>query len=656
MRNHKRINPIANRGTRPRNAANFIARNLIVRALRQNCLHHILRGKSAFVGFIVDQADSIDLFDEEATCLLQLLTNYGTRCDVLSWKERTKTRSTTSDSSRSLSNNSIVFGFARDQKDMPDFFRSVADKIVALGGIDEHALAATFKAFFGRIPSSEILSAACHIPVDILNVYLRKGRTLRQAIENIQGYKAISETPAKVIEGPRLESLSGLGDVAKWGLSLAKDLGDYRNGTISWADVDRGVLVSGAPGTGKTLFARALGQTCGVPVHIHSLARWQAQGHLGDLLRAMRRAFSDAIKSAPSILFIDEIDAIGNRTDFKGDNEHYCREVVDSLLECLDGAESRTGVVVVAATNYPEKIDPALLRPGRLDRHLRIFPPDIDALSAILRYHLGDNLQSVDLTDIARSLEGATGAIIEQIVRDARRRSRHLGRDMIVEDLKHGFTRTRLSEDAFRRACVHESGHALVGYLLSKVSGNIPVAVRVRRERFAQQNDSGETEFYRIPGFDHTKSGYLAEMTALLAGLAAEDVILGGHAEGSGGAERCDLHLATMLAARLEGSLGLGGSLVYLMSSDDAEIMEQVRQDSHLRRQIHAMLKACAHRARTLISQNHEKLELLASKLAQKRHLTSADVATLVDDTIRENISSNFGRNDKDHATMLLSG
>lgn len=326
------------------------------------------------------------------------------------------------------------------------------------------------------------------------------------------------------------------------------------------------------------------------------------------------------------------------------------------VIQAASGSISRTGVVVVAATNYPEKVDPALLRPGRLDRHLRIFLPDIDALSAILRYHLGDNLQSVDLTDIARSLEGATGAIIEQIVRDARRRSRYLGREMIVEDLKHGLSQIRLSEDAFRRACVHESGHALVGQLLSAVSGSIPVAVRVRRESLTQQNDAGETEFYRTPGFDRTKATYLAEITALLAGLAAEDVILGGHAEGSGGVNRSDLHLATMIAARLEGSLGLGGSLVYLMSSDDAQIMEQVRQDSHLRRQIHAMLKACAHRARTLISQNHEKLELLASKLAQQSHLTSADIAALVDDTIRENISSNFGRNDKDHATMLLSG
>jgi hypothetical protein len=655
MRSLKHINPIANRGTRPSNAANFIARNLLVRALRRNCLHHVLRGKPAFVGFIVDDADSIDLFDEEATRLLQILANYGTRCDVLSWKESARKRLATIDSSRSLSNNSVVLGFARDQKDMPDFFRSVADKIVVLGGIDEHALAATFKAFFGRVPSSDILSAARQIPVDILNVYLRKGRTLRQAIDNIERYTNALRAPAKSNNAPRLESLSGLGDVAKWGLSLAKDLQDYRNGKISWADVDRGVLVSGAPGTGKTLFARALGHTCDVPVHIHSLARWQAQGHLGDLLKAMHRAFSDAIKSAPSVLFIDEIDAIGSRSDFKGENEQYCREVVNALLECLDGAESRDGVVVVAATNYPEKIDSALLRPGRLDRHLRIVPPDLDGRSAILRYHLGGNLGSVDLTDIARSLEGATGAMIERIVRDARRRSRHLGREMIVEDLKQGLSQIRLSDDAFRRACVHESGHALVGQLLSEVSGNIPVAVRVRRESLTQQNDAGETEFYRIPGFDRTKAAYLAEITALLAGLAAEDVILGGHAEGSGGADRSDLHLATTIAARLEGSLGLGGSLVYLVSSDDAKIMEHVRQDSHLRRQIHAVLKGCAHRARTLVSQNREKLELLASKLAQQ-DLTPADIQTLVGDIVRENVSSNCNHANKERATMLLSG
>jgi ATP-dependent Zn protease len=226
---------------------------------------------------------------------------------------------------------------------------------------------------------------------------------------------------------------------------------------------------------------------------------------------------------------------------------------------------------------------------------------------------------------------------------------------MTVEDLKHGIPRIRLSEDAFRRTCVHESGHAVVGQLLSAVTGSIPVAVRVRREKTTSQNDAGETEFYRIPGFDRTKEGHIAEITTLLAGLAAEDVVLGGHAEGSGGGKDSDLHLATILAARLEGSLGLGGSLVYLVSGDEPEVMAHVRQDSHLRRQIHAMLKACAHRARTLVSENRRAVELLADVLAQQGNLTSTDISTLAGEIIRENVTSNCGCNDKDQATILLS-
>jgi ATP-dependent Zn protease len=325
-------------------------------------------------------------------------------------------------------------------------------------------------------------------------------------------------------------------------------------------------------------------------------------------------------------------------------------------LESLDGVGKREGVVVIGATNMPEKLDPALLRPGRLGRHLKILLPDAEDRNGILRHHLGVDLQEESLSDAIAYLDGATGAVIEQVVRDARRRARHLGRKMTAEDLTHGIPRVRLSEDAFRRACIHESGHALVGQLLCAVTGNIPVAARVRRDNMVQQDDTGETEFYRIPGFDRTKASHLAEITTLLAGLAAEDIMLGGHGEGSGGEKHSDLHLATVLAARLEGSFGLGGSLVYLISSDEADVMEHIRQDSHLRRQIHAILKACAHRARTLISQNRETFEMLASKLAQQYHLTSADISTLIGETIRENVSSNFGRNDKDHATMFLSG
>ncbi|WP_441277184.1 AAA family ATPase [Tardiphaga sp. 172_B4_N1_3] len=629
---------------RPQNAAALIARNLIVRALRQHDLHHVLRGRPAFVGFVVHRAEDIEVFANESLLLLRETTEKKAIYDVMAWlKENARKVTNATDTIQTLSDKRIVFGFASDRMDMPDAFRSLADGIVILDPVDERALAATFQTLFHRTPSTSILSAAATIPIDVLNICLQRGLTLRQAAGRIQRYLSASREPQIAVASnhPRLENLAGLGEVADWGKSLARDILDYRERRIPWTDVDRGVLVSGASGTGKTMFVRSLGTTCGVPVHVHSLARWQARGHLGDLLKAMRSAFDEAIKSAPSILFIDEIDAVGNRRDLRGPNEKYSREVVNALLECLDGAEARQGVVVVAATNYPEKIDPALLRPGRLDRHLRIPLPDCQARLTILRYHLGHDLPAVDLADIATHLDGATGAIIEQVVRDARRRARHARRPMTTADLEHGLpSRIRLSEAALRRLCVHEAGHAFVGSLLSAESGSTLIDVRVMQE-ITQQNTGGQTTFRRTPGFDRSRTSYLAEITTLLAGLAAEDVVLGGHADGGGGEENSDIHLATILAARMDASLGLGGSLVYLTSDDPAEILAQVRRDSHLRRQVHARLKACAHRARTIISQNTGALELLETSLAHRRHLTAADISALLREINPDKFSSN---------------
>jgi SpoVK/Ycf46/Vps4 family AAA+-type ATPase len=638
---------------RPQNAAALIARNLIVRGLRRHDLHHALRGRPAFVGFVVHRAEDIEVFANEGLLLLRETTEKKAICDVMAWlKENARKVTDANDTVQTLSEKHTVFGFALDRMDMPSAFRNLADGIVILEPVDERALAATFQTLFRSRPPTSILSAAATLPIDVLNICLQREITLRQATGRIQRYlSAPKEPPITVASNyPRLENTAGLGEVADWGKALARDVLDYRERRIPWNDVDRGVLVSGASGTGKTMFVKALGNTCGVPVHVHSLARWQARGHLGDLLKAMRGAFDEAIKSAPSILFIDEIDAVGNRRDLHGPNEKYSLEVVNALLECLDGAEARQGVVVVAATNYPEKVDPALLRPGRLDRHLRIPLPDRQARLSILRYHLSYDLPDVDLADIATHLEGATGAIIEQVVRDARRRARHARRPMTTADLEHGLpSRIRLSEAALRRMCVHEAGHVLVGSLLSAESGSTLIDVRVLQE-ITQQNTGGQTTFHRTAGFDRSRSSYLAEITTLLAGLAAEDVVLGGHADGGGGEENSDIHLATILAARMDASLGLGASLVYLTSDNPAEILAQVRRDTHLRRQVHARLKACAHRARTIIGQNTRALELLETSLVRRRHLTATDVSALLENN-PDNFSSNCDRESADQVT-----
>lgn len=157
---------------------------------------------------------------------------------------------------------------------------------------------------------------------------------------------------------------------------------------------------------GKTVFAQALAKSCDVHLVLGSIGRWQAKGHLGDMLKAMRAAFDEARARVPSIMFLEEIDAVGDREKFSDHNAQYCTEVVNALLECIDGAEGREGVVVVGACNHPHKIDAALTRAGRLDRHIRIPLPDRKGREGILRWHLAGALVDADLSDVSERTEG----------------------------------------------------------------------------------------------------------------------------------------------------------------------------------------------------------------------------------------------------------
>ncbi len=214
-----------------------------------------------------------------------------------------------------------------------------------------------------------------------------------------------------------LEDMEGYGDATIWGLELVKDLDDWRAGTISWDDVDKGVLLSGPPGTGKTIFAKALAASCGATLVATSYAQWQAKGYLNDFLKGMQKSFRDARNSAPAILFLDEIDAFGVRDQNSGNNASYDIKAINGLLEQLDGLEGREGVVVVAASNHPDNIDAAILRSGRLDNHIRIPLPDIKARAAIFRMHLRDAFEERDCHSCAELSEGASGADIQKTVR-----------------------------------------------------------------------------------------------------------------------------------------------------------------------------------------------------------------------------------------------
>ncbi|MFB9344707.1 AAA family ATPase [Aminobacter aganoensis] len=193
---------------------------------------------------------------------------------------------------------------------------------------------------------------------------------------------------------PRIETLAGYGEAAEWAMSLKEDLELWRAGELAWSEMSTRILLSGPPGTGKTLFARALCNTLQVPLVATSVATWLEPGYLGDALRRMSATFAEAEAMKPAIVFIDEIDGIGRR-ERRGEWDQYWTSIVNRGLELLDGAVKTPGVIVVAATNNAQAIDPALLRSGRLEKHVDIPPPGIAALTGILRHHLGDDLETI---------------------------------------------------------------------------------------------------------------------------------------------------------------------------------------------------------------------------------------------------------------------
>lgn len=628
--------PRAGRLAADRDASAATAKALITRALRRAGAYHVLLGQPGIVALVVPEADA-EIYVDVARGMLKRsrMPIYRDDFEVVRWTGKAPKagfRSEDEALKALLPKAERILGFASRAEDIPPLFRNVADGIIEVDPVDQRALQAAFGAILGRVPAEHDLASVIGAPLHLLGVAIKSGRNSGWALRRLRGFMAAASTaepaPATSQPGPSLSDLHGYGEAAAWGHALAIDIADYRAGKITWADVDRGIVLDGPPGVGKTIYAGALARTCGILIFVHSLARWQSKGYLNDLLKAMRAAFAEAKQNAPCILFIDEIDSFGDREQFAGHNEQYCREVVNALLECLDGSDAREGVIVIGATNLLHKIDAALLRPGRLDKHIRIPLPDTTARIGILRHYLGDALPEAALPDIAGRLEGATGAAIEQLARNARRSARTARRALLVEDVVASLPeRIRLSEATFRRAAVHEAGHAVVGHLLRKEAGSIPTEVRLFREALPD-GSGGRTDFEYERDADRTRAFYLAQITTLLAGLAAEEVVFGEHGGGGGGSEQSDLHVATVLAASMETSLGLGQGLTYRSSNRPAEIMASVRADPELRRRVDARLAACLVRARDLIGDHRPALDWIASALRDRGRVTAEDIGS----------------------------
>ncbi|KIC33882.1 hypothetical protein RA25_06240 [Leisingera sp. ANG-S5] len=422
--------------------------------------------------------------------------------------------------------------------------------------------------------------------------------------------------------GTPAREITGIGRSYDTARQLVADLRLWTEGGVAWNEIPHSLLLFGAPGNGKSHLARAMGRSVGVNCVETSCAEWQAKGHLGNLLLAMRRSFDEALKNAPCILFIDEIDAIGSR-DSAGDNSaSYRRQVVAGFLEQMDRISREAGIMVVGACNHPQHLDPAVLRAGRFDIKIEMPLPSMAMLQHLLAERLQDAVQEEDLQQLARECIGRTAADVDAAVRSARSEARHSGCPLDLQLLRRhlGVMAQEENQDLLYRVALHECGHAIAAWLYGEDIKRVCLsATGGFTERTAPPSAGLEADFDR-------------QMTIHLAGRAAERLVFGTVSAGAGGGRASDLAQAAQLALAMDFELGLGAfGNGWFGPQDPAQLAEPDRK------RLREKVDYAEDHARALLYPHQQLLQDMAADLVQKREFDAKAVRSWLRDVPRNN-------------------
>jgi ATP-dependent Zn protease len=517
---------------------------------------------------------------------------------------------------------------------LPESLRRLTDVTLRLSSVDSAVFGGLFEQVTGTPLTPGWDSGGDAWVKHLLHTDFEQPRRL-----GMQPDKALDYVRSMVIE--RLVSvdtqaemgvadLHGLGEARQFAQDLIADIHAAIRGEIPWNQVDRGALLVGPPGTGKTTLARAIAKDCGVRFINASATGWQAAGdHLGHHIAAIRKTFAEARGYAPSILFIDEIDSLGNRETFEGRGSQYQTEVVNAVLEQIQDIDPAAPVFVIGATNNVDRVDTALRRSGRLDRVIHIPRPSSDALQQIFEHYLKRAAKhtaidaAVDTKTLGGLSLGLTGADVERIVRGASRRARKERRSLSQQDViaeitnkpRNASESVRMTPAEIERVAWHESGHALAMLLSSSRGSNIGFVTVVPRA-------DGSLGFVApLPDerVSLTRRDYDETLEVYLGGRAAEEIRFG--AEGISSGASSDLRGATALASLLLTRLGLGGP-------------RQLRWQEQLadsdRPALEAILVEAYERVLGKLHANRDRLKRLAETLLTKQELTGDEVRAML--------------------------
>ena len=396
------------------------------------------------------------------------------------------------------------------------------------------------------------------------------------------------------------------------------------------ARVPKGMLLHGPPGTGKTLLAKAAATESGATFFSASASSF-IEMFAGLGAARIRRLFKDARKKAPSIIFIDELDAVGTARSGHSLNREQ-DQTLNQLLVELDGFGGEDQVVVMAASNRLDQLDPALLRPGRFDRQVLVGPPDLGSREAILRVHTREKplASDVDLPTISRQTAGLTGADLANIANEAaifagREDANYIGQDHFeaaMERIVAGLQKRRVVTEKEKRVLAfHEAGHALMSYLMGELMPLQKVSIVSRGEALGYA--------YYVPNEDRyvrTKEELIDSMKITLAGRAAEKVVFGRISTGAAD----DLEKVTTLARSMVFEYGMSDTVTSrTMRADNYALSEETKR---LRDQEQARLTDGAFNdAVRLLTKHRAALDRVASALLQKETLGREEMLELLD-------------------------